>query len=277
MNKIAIAFLALILIGILMPVGFSSDSDSVVIMYGEITQNNPEYKDFVNEYFTNMTKINTKNTNNKVITQKNVNDMLGRYVDESYLYGHISSAVLLDLNGLKDLNVTVDRSKITVVTPEMYESALESAGITKGKFYLTSPFEINGDVELTGMLMAYESQTNIEIPDSVERAVNFEIFTQAGIVESSNVTSQNLTKLVSVCKKKMTDENIKNQTEIIKIINNYTKENNITLKNQDNVKLSNALIKVQSVQDDVKIYKIRLQSVLDDSTISQYSINNLIN
>ena len=274
MKKIAIALLVLILLGIMIPAGFSSESDYVTVIYGEITENNPEYKDYVNEYFTQNAKINTQNSNNKVITQKNVDDMLGSEVNESYLYGHISSAVLLDLNGLKDLKVIVDSSKITSVSPEMYESALRSAGITKGIVYLTSPFEVTGDVELAGMLDAYESLTNIEIPASVKKAANMEIFTQAEIVENSNVSAENVTGLVSVCKKNMEGENVTPEA-IERIIDNYTGENNLTISNHYISKLANALFSVHSVQSDVELYKMRLTSVLEASTISQYSLYNI--
>ena len=274
MKKIAIALLAIILLGIMIPAGFSSESDYVTVIYGEITENNPEYKDYVNEYFTQNAKINTQNSNNKVITQKNVDDMLGSEVNESYLYGHISSAVLLDLNGLKDLKVIVDSSKITSVSPEMYESALRSAGITKGIVYLTSPFEVTGDVELAGMLDAYESLTNIEIPASVKKAANMEIFTQAEIVENSNVSAENVTGLVSVCKKNMEGENVTPEA-IERIIDNYTGENNLTISNHYISKLANALFSVHSVQSDVELYKMRLTSVLEASTISQYSLYNI--
>ena len=274
MKKIAIALLVLILLGIMIPAGFSSESDYVTVIYGEITENNPEYKDYVNEYFTQNANINTQNSNNKVITQKNVDDMLGSEVNESYLYGHISSAVLLDLNGLKDLKVIVDSSKITSVSPEMYESALRSAGITKGIVYLTSPFEVTGDVELAGMLDAYESLTNIEIPASVKKAANMEIFTQAEIVENSNVSAENVTGLVSVCKKNMEGENVTPEA-IERIIDNYTGENNLTISNHYKSKLANALFSVHSVQSDVELYKMRLTSVLEASTISQYSLYNI--
>ena len=268
MQKITLAIITLIFLAIFVPIGFSSDSDFVVITYGETTEENHDYIDVVNDFFTNHAHVNVKNTNNKIITAKNVNDLFRGYVNKTYFIDQIYSSVLVDLNGKNDLNVVVDTSKITKINAKMYESALKTVGLSYGKVYITSPIEDSGETAISGVLDSYESVTNIEIPYNVQKVANLEIYTQAEIVDNSNITSDELADLVSVVKSKVIGENITDHTKIV---------SNLNITNNDVDKLADLLIEIQLVQNDANKYKNTVSEFMDGKTDSNYSIYNIMN
>jgi len=277
MQKITLVIITLIFLAIFVPIGFSSDSDFVVITYGETTEENHDYIDVVNDFFTNHAHVNVKNTNNKIITAKNVNDLFRGYVNKTYFIDQIYSSVLVDLNGKNDLNVVVDTSKITKINAKMYESALKTVGLSYGKVYITSPIEDSGETAISGVLDSYESVTNIEIPYNVQKVANLEIYTQAEIVDNSNITSDELADLVSVVKSKVIGENITDHTKIVSLIKNYTNESNLNITNNDVDKLADLLIEIQLVQNNANKYKNTVSGFIDGKTDSNYSIYNIMN
>lgn len=147
MKKITIAILALIILGMLMPVGFSTDSN-LVITYGETTNANSNYKSDVDSFFVKQSNVDLNNVVTKVITANQVNQVSSGITGKSYSSNQILSSAFLDLNDNDNLEVTVDKSKITTITGDMYISALKSAGITRGHVYVTSPVSATGESAL---------------------------------------------------------------------------------------------------------------------------------
>ena len=151
MRKITIAILALVLVGMLIPTGFATDSN-LVITYGESTNANSNYKSIVDSFFTSQANVNLGDVNSKVITADQVNQISSGITGKSYSSNQIYSSALLDLNDNDNLQVSVDKSKITTITGDMYISALKSAGITSGHVYVTSPVTATGESALAGIM-----------------------------------------------------------------------------------------------------------------------------
>ena len=85
MRKITIAILALILMGMLIPAGFSSDSN-VVITYGETTYANSNYKSLVDSFFVNQANVDMNNVDIKTITADQVNQISGGITGKYYIF-----------------------------------------------------------------------------------------------------------------------------------------------------------------------------------------------
>ena len=122
MRKITILLLALILGGMLIPTGFAIDSN-VVITYGETTYSNSNYKSFVDNFFINQANVDINNVGIKTISADQVNQISSGITGKSYTSGQILSSALVDLNDNQNLKVSVDKSKITTITGDMYLSA----------------------------------------------------------------------------------------------------------------------------------------------------------
>ncbi len=274
MKKITIAILALILVGMLVPVSFASDSD-VVITYGETTLSNSNYKSIVDNFFKSNAGVDANNVNVKSISASEVNQISGSITGKYYNSNQILSSALVDLNDNSDLRVSVDKSKITTVTGQMYISALKSAGITSGHVYVTSPVQATGESALAGIMNAYEEATDVEIPDSVKEAANNEIYTEAEIVNNSDVSADELANLVDQVKEKVSSENVTDHASIVNIINNYVQNNNINITNNDIENLASTIEQVQNVQGDVNYYQDQVSDILGNTTNSGFSLDSI--
>ena len=264
MRKIAI-LLAIVLIGMLIPVGFSTSDTQVVATYGETTYNNANYKNTVDTFFTNQAGIDLKTIDSKIITASDVNKISSTITGKTYSSSQIYSSALVDLNDNAELKVSVDKSKITTITGDMYLSALKSAGITAGHVYVTSPVTATGESALAGIMNSYEVVTDVEIPDTVKEAANNEIYTQAEIVKNSDVDADDLSKLVDDVKEEVQVNNVTDHSTIVNIINNYTVTYNINISNSEIENLASSIEQTQNVQDDVNNYQNEVSDVLNDT------------
>ena len=275
MRKTTVLVLALILVGMLIPAGFSTDSN-VVITYGETTYSNSDYKSFVDNFFVNQANVDINNVGVKTISANQVNQISGGITGKYYNSNQILSSALVDLSDNADLKVSVDKSKITTITGDMYISALKSAGITKGHVYVTSPVQATGESALAGIMNSYEEVTDVEIPDSVKEAANDEIYTEAEIVENSGVDANELSDLVNQVKDEVSADNVTDHDTIVNIINNYVENNNINITNVDIENLADSIEQVQNVQGDVNYYKDQVGDILGNSSASGFSLDGLL-
>ena len=275
MRRITIAVLALIIVGMLIPMGFATDSN-LIITYGETTYADSAYKSNVDSFFISQAGVDLANVESKIITADQVNKVSGAITGKYYSSGQILSSALLDLNDNDNLEVSVDKSKITTVTGDMYISALKSAGITAGHVYVTSPVEATGESALAGIMNAYEQVTNVEIPESVKEAASDEIYTQAEIVENSGVDADRLSAMVSDVKEQVAADNVTDHDTIVNIINTYVQNNNINITNVDVENLADSIEQVQNVQGDVNYYKEQVDGFLNDGSSGGFSIDGLL-
>ncbi|MGN0177305.1 MAG: DUF1002 domain-containing protein [Methanobrevibacter sp.] len=276
MRKIIMLLLALILVGMLMPTGFATDSN-VVVTYGETTYSNSNYKSFVDNFFVKQGNVDINNVDVKTITADQVNQISSGITGKSYNSNQILSSALVDLNDNENLKVSVDKSKITTITGDMYLSALKSAGITSGHVYVTSPVQASGESALAGIMNSYEEATNVQIPDSVKEAANDEIYTQAEIVNNSGVNADSLSNMVDQVKEEVSNSNITNHDEIVNIINNHVENNNINITNIDIENLADSIEQVQNVQGDVEYYQNQVSEFLGNNSSSEFSLDGLFN
>ncbi len=274
MRKITIAMLALILVGMLIPAGFSTDSN-VVITYGETTYANSDYKSIVDSFFQSQSNVNIQNAESKIISASQVNEISGGITGKTYSSNQILSSALVDLNDNDNLEVSVDKSKITTITGNMYISALKSAGITAGHVYVTSPVSATGESALAGIMNSYEEATNVEIPESVKEAATDEIQTQAEVIDNSGVNADDLSKLVDDVKQEVSKDNVTDHATIVNIINNYVENNNINITNVDIENLANTIEQVQNVQGDVNSYQSQVNDFMGNATGSGFSLDGL--
>ena len=273
-SVIGIILLSIVIIGIALPLGFSTQTDTKVITYGETTYNNPSYKSDVDNFFNQQAKVDVKNINSKIITAADVNKISGSFSQKTYTSDQIFSCALVDLTEQGNIKVTVDKSKITTITADMYISALKSAGITHGHAYVTSPIAATGESALAGIMNSYEVATNVTIPEPVKEAANQEIYTESEIVENDNVSADDLTKLVDDVKVTVQDNNITDHTTIVNIIYNYTVNNNINMSNSSIENLATSIGEVQSVQGQVTNYTNQVTDVVGSSSGSS-SLNDI--
>ena len=119
-------------------------ASGLVITLGEATADNSVYKNTVITYFQSNSDKNMSNATTSVITASEVNLISENISGTTYTSNEIVSCALVDLSYSPGIDVVVDTSKITLVTPKMYENALRSTGITNGYVVVTSPVSATG-------------------------------------------------------------------------------------------------------------------------------------
>ena len=277
-STIGIVIFTIILVGMIVPAGFSTADSKVVITYGETTHHNADYKNTVDDFFVRNANVDLHKIDSKIITADEVNKIASSITGKTYGSNQIYSCALLDLQNTGSLEVNVDKSKITTITGEMYISALKSAGITSGHVYVTSPVQATGESALAGIMNSYEEVTDVEIPDSVKEAASDEIFTEAEIVNNSGVNPDELSNSVDQVKEEVSGDNVTDHNTIVNIINNYVENNNINITNSDIENLANTIEQVQNVQGDVNSYQTQINEILGNSTdgFGGFSIDGII-
>ena len=272
---LAICLVTMFLAVAVIPTGFATNSDQVVITYGETTYMSQQYKSVVDNYFAGKTGFDINTVESKVITAGDVNKISSGYSGKSYNSNQIFSSALLDLNQNGEITVEVDNS-ITTITPQMYMSALKTAGIQGGHVYVTSPVSATGESALAGIMGCYEEATNVEIPENVKEAANQEISTQAEIINNSNVSADDLSKLVDDVKQEVNEKNITDHATIVNIINDYSTTYNINISDNDIENLANTIEQVQSVQDDANAYKEQISDIVNSDSSSDSSSDSVV-
>ncbi|OED30573.1 DUF1002 domain-containing protein [Methanosphaera sp. WGK6] len=269
-GKVAGAIILIIIVGgLFVPVGSITQSNSttaIAVTYGETTYNNQNYKEIVDEYFENNGNIKLNNANQTIITANDVNKISGDISNRTYNSNQILSCAMVDLNNNNDITVDVDTSKITTVTENMYKSALNSAGITKGHVIVTSPTPATGESALSGVMKSYETATGTEIPDELKDAANNEIYTESQIVNNTNASSDDIADLVSEAKEEVSKQNTTDSQTIITIINNIASNNNINISDNDANNLADSISQSQSVQDQALDYKQQVSEYMDSNS-----------
>ena len=265
MRKISVLILCIILTGILIPIGFSATETQIVITYGETTHHNADYKNIVDDFFVAQTGVDLYTIDSNIITADEVNKVSSSITGKTYNSNQIYSSALLDLNDNDDLSVSVDKSKITTITGDMYISTLKSVGITKGHVYVTSPVTATGESALAGIMNSYEVVTEVDIPDNVKEAANNEIYTQAEIIENSDVDADKLSELVDNVKEEVVTNNITDFDTIVEVINNLTNESSVNLSSNDVQSLASSIEEMQNIQGDIDNYQTEVSDILNDT------------
>ena len=156
------------------------------------------------------------------VTNAEEREYLEGYVDESLIGTRSISCVYVELL-TEGAGMDVTTSNITWCTPEMYISALATAGITDAKIVVAAPFEVSGTAALTGVYKAYEDLTGKKLDDlakavsTQELTITGELANEIGEMDSTSIVND--LKMMLDETAQMTDEEIREQ--IIQIAATY--------------------------------------------------------
>ena len=156
------------------------------------------------------------------VTNAEEREYLEGYVDESLIGTRSISCVYVELLA-EGAGMDVTTSNITWCTPEMYISALATAGITDAKIVVAAPFEVSGTAALTGVYKAYEDLTGKKLDDlakavsTQELTITGELANEIGEMDSTSIVND--LKMMLDETAQMTDEEIKEQ--IVQIAGRY--------------------------------------------------------
>jgi uncharacterized protein YpuA (DUF1002 family) len=264
------------LIFVLMVLSPIYGASGFAITYGETTYANSDWKNSMNSYFQSKTTKNISNATTKVVTASEVNAISSNITGRTYPSSQIYSCAMVDLSYNKGINISVDTSKITVVTPKMYENALKSTGINNGYVVVSSPVSASGEAALAGVLNSYEVAVGTPIPDQAKKAATEELYTETQIANQTGQNPDQISNLFSNVTDEIQAKNITDPNQIVVIVNNVAGNMNINLSTQQVQQIANSLADTQKAQSSLTDFKNQLQNVSNQASQSGGIIDQII-
>lgn len=270
MKKILIGILV-----ILMALSPIYSATGLVITLGEATAANSAWQNSVLNYFKSNTDKDLNNATTKVITASEVNLISKDISGQTYSASDIVSCAMVDLSYSPGIKVVVDKSKITLVTPKMYENALKSTGINNGYVVVTSPVSATGESALAGVLKSYEIAVGTSIPDDAKKAATETIYTQSSIANQTNESADQIALLFQKVQTEVQNNNITDITQIQNIAINVANSMNINLTDQQAQQIATSLSNAQQAQGSLTEFKNSLQNATQEASQSSGIINQI--
>ncbi len=267
--------IGLILIIIMLSPVYSASGFAVT--YGETTYANSNLKNTVNSYFQSKTDKNITNATSKVVTASEVNAISANITGNIYPSSQIFSCAMVDLSYNQGIDVVVDTSKITVVTPKMYANALQSCGINNGYVVVSSPVSASGEAALAGVLDSYEIAVGAPIPEQAKKAATQELHTQTQIVNETGQDPNKIADLFSNAKKQVQSQNLQDPAKIKIIVVNVANNMNINLTEQQAQQIANSIADSQKAQSSLTNFKNQLQNATNQATKNGGILNQIMN
>lgn len=247
-----------------------------VITFGEATNANSAYKNSVLNYFQSHTDKNITNATTKVVTASEVNLISQNISGVTYQPNQIVSCAMVDLSYSPGIKIVVDTSKITLVTPKMYENALKSTGISNGYVVVTSPVAATGESALAGVLKSYEIAAGSSIPDDAKKAATEVIFTQSQITNQTGQSPDTIATLFEKAQKEVQNKNLQDPAQIKIIVINIANSMNINLTDQQAQQIATALADAQKAQGSLDSFKNSLQNATQQASQSSGIISQIL-
>ncbi len=270
MKKILLGILVILMT--LVPIYSAS---GLVITLGEATADNSVYKNTVINYFQSNSDKNMSDATTSVITASEVNLISENISGTTYTSNEIVSCALVDLSYSPGIDVVVDTSKITLVTPKMYENALKSTGITNGYVVVTSPVSATGESALAGVLKSYEVATGTTIPDDAKKAATQTIYTQSDIANQTNQSADTIADLFEKAQTEVQNQNLTNVTQIQTIVINVANDMNINLTDDQAQEIATSLSNAQQAQGSLGDFKSSLENATQEASQSSGILNQI--
>ncbi|WBF07393.1 DUF1002 domain-containing protein [Methanothermobacter thermautotrophicus] len=231
------------------------------VTLGEATSSNPSYKSAVMDYFKAKTDKDLQSADIKIVTASEVNEVSRGVTGHVYAPSQILSCAMVDLSYSDGIKVSVDTSKIRVVTPEMYASALRSSGIDRGYVVVTSPVPASGEAALAGVLKSYEIAVGEQIPEEAKRVSVEEIYLQSRLVNETNATGDRVAELFDEVKNRTQSQNLQDPADIQRVVVDVSQQMNINLTETQVQQVADSVAASQRVQGSLTEFKQRLEGV----------------
>jgi len=170
----------------------------------------------------NMFSISRGDCTELTITNAEEREYLEGYVDSALIGTRSVSCVYVELLSAGE-GMSITTSNINWCTPEMYISALATAGISDARIEVAAPAEVSGTAALTGIYKAYEDMTGQKLDDiaklvsTQELTITGELAAQIGSIDSTSIVNE--LKLILDETAKMSDDEIRSR--IIQIASQY--------------------------------------------------------
>ncbi|WVE36030.1 DUF1002 domain-containing protein, partial [Priestia megaterium] len=127
--------------------------------------------------------------------------------------------------------LSVSTQNINGITDDMYINALMTAGVKDAKIQITAPFEVSGTAALTGIMKAYEVQTDQKIPEEVKKAANEEMVQTSELGEK--IGKEKAAQFMATIKEEIAKENPQTKEDLRTLIQRVADDLGIKLTDSE--------------------------------------------
>ena len=181
------------------------------------------------------------------VTNKDEHKYLDDYVDTAKIGTKALSCVMINENDGDDIDV--ETYNINYCTEDMYENALETAGVTGADVVVAGPYPISGTAALVGTIKAYEEMTGTHVSDKVVEAAVEELTTTGDIGEDvGNMDA--VAEIINEVKEELAEHPGMSEEEIIQAIKKAAAEVGVSLSDANIEKIKNMISKFKGLDID---------------------------
>lgn len=181
------------------------------------------------------------------VTNKDEHKYLDDYVDTAKIGTKALSCVMINENDDDDIDVEIHN--INYCTEDMYENALETAGVTGADVVVAGPYPISGTAALVGTIKAYEEMTGTHVSDKVVEAAVEELTTTGDIGEDVG-NKDAVADIISEVKQELAEHPNMSEEDIIQAIKKAAAEVGISLSDANIEKIKNMISKFKGLDID---------------------------
>ena len=192
------------------------------------------------------------------------------YINNNDEREHLGSYVPLEQIGTKTFScalvaptnkggIQVKTANLSWVTCNMIASTLSTSGVTNCQVVAASPFEVSGTGALTGVIMAYETASDVKLDNKKKELENEELVTTGNLADE--VGQSKATAVINETKIQVIENNITDINEITNIVNNVSNNYDVTISEDQSEEIASLMQKIAEQEYDITQLKATLERV----------------
>ena len=192
------------------------------------------------------------------------------YINNNDEREHLGSYVPLEQIGTKTFScalvapttkggIQVKTANLSWVTCNMIASTLSTSGVTNCQVVAASPFEVSGTGALTGVIMAYETASDVTLDEEKKDLANEELVTTGNLADE--VGQSKATAVINETKLQVIENNVTDIGEINNIVNNVSNNYNVSISQDQSDEIAALMQKIAQQDYDITQLKATLERV----------------
>ncbi len=244
-------FLCPLLILSLFPAGLLAQSDKVISYGGDLT---PEEQVVVFRDFPLPQNVKSSEIKSLKVTNEEEWSLLKGLVPDEQIGAKAVSSIYVERLNMGE-GIKVQTKNLTYITPHMLANAMVTSGVSDVNIFATAPGPVSGTAALTGIYKCYEELANRTLSAYAKRTAAQELIETADLGEK--IGKEQTAIFMERAKERVISENATTKPEVVKIIQQGAREQNIKIADEDQEVLADLLLQIKSL--NLNITKLQTQ------------------
>ena len=210
-RNLFVAMLCSMCLAVSTPVPAMADASKVVTLGADLTD---AQKNTMMNYF----KADASQVQVITVNNQEEHDLLGKYIPSEQIGTRTLSCAYV--KPTQSGGIKVRTANLNYVTCNMIATALSTAGVTNCEVVAACPYEVSGTGALTGVIMAYETASDVKLDNNKKELANEELVTTGNLADE--VGQSKATAVINETKIQVIENNITDINEITNIVNNVS-------------------------------------------------------